>query len=170
LGQTHWIGVGGFWLGGTVPPAEPTIGTNPNILASNGSGGSIAWADPDIGLSAAICHNRMFRINPPLPAHEHPFTELGDLVRSLGVENGDEVRFPLSPSVLLVLTRGDADPSNASLRMVNAEICKRAHQFVVARPEHLSKLDQLALPRHPPRMHFRLIERAEGELVHMWTD
>jgi CubicO group peptidase (beta-lactamase class C family) len=83
LGQTPWIGVGGFWLGGTVPPAEPIIGTNPNILASNGSGGSIAWADPDIGLSAAICHNRMFRINPPLPADEHPFTELGDLVRSL---------------------------------------------------------------------------------------
>ncbi|MDV6271446.1 serine hydrolase domain-containing protein [Rhodococcus globerulus] len=83
LGQTPWVGVGGYWLGGPTPPAEPIIGTNPNVLASNGSGGSIGWADPDIGLSAAICHNRMFRINPPLPPEEHPFTDLGDLVRSL---------------------------------------------------------------------------------------
>ncbi|WP_179377492.1 serine hydrolase [Rhodococcus sp. ACS1] len=83
LGQTPLVGVGGFWLGGNTPPAEPIIGTNPNILASNGSGGSIAWADPDTGLSVAICHNRMFRINPPLPPDEHPFTELGDLVRDI---------------------------------------------------------------------------------------
>jgi CubicO group peptidase (beta-lactamase class C family) len=83
LGQQPWIGVGGYWLGGFSPPAEPIVGTNPHILCSNGSGGSIAWADPDSGLSVAICHNRMFRINPPLPPDEHPFTELGDLARSL---------------------------------------------------------------------------------------
>ena len=83
LGQQPWIGVGGYWLGGPTPPAEPIVGTNPHILCSNGSGGSIAWADPDSGLAVAICHNRMFRINPPLPPEEHPFTELGELARSL---------------------------------------------------------------------------------------
>ena len=83
LGQTPWIGVGGYWLGGSTPPAEPIIGTNPHVLASNGAGGSIAWADPDARLAVAICHNRMFRINPPLPPDEHPFTALGELARSL---------------------------------------------------------------------------------------
>lgn len=83
LGQVPWIGVGGYWLGGPTPPAEPIVGTNPHILCSNGSGGSIAWADPDSGLAVAICHNRMFRINPPLPPDEHPFTVLGDVARSL---------------------------------------------------------------------------------------
>ena len=83
LGQVPWIGVGGYWLGGDTPPAEPIVGTNPRILCSNGSGGSIAWADPDTGLAVAICHNRMFRINPPLPPEEHPFTELGEVARSL---------------------------------------------------------------------------------------
>jgi len=83
LGQVPWIGCGGYWLGGPTPPAEPIIGTNPHILASNGSGGSIAWADPDAKLAVAICHNRMFRINPPLPPQEHPFTAVGDLARSL---------------------------------------------------------------------------------------
>ncbi|MER7003267.1 serine hydrolase domain-containing protein [Dactylosporangium sp. NPDC000555] len=83
LGQVPWVGTGGFWLGGDSPPAEPIIGTSPRILSSNGAGGTIAWADPDTGLAVAICHNRMFRINPSLPPDEHPFTQLGAVARSL---------------------------------------------------------------------------------------
>ncbi|UWP80374.1 hypothetical protein [Dactylosporangium fulvum] len=59
------------------------VRTNPHILCGNGSGGSIARADPDVGLAVAICHNRMFRSNPPLPPEGHPFTELGNVARSL---------------------------------------------------------------------------------------
>lgn len=83
LGQVPWVGVGGYWLGGETPPAEPIIGTGRNTLASNGAGGSIAWADLDTGLAVAICHNRMFRIVPPLPPDEHPFYEIGEYARSL---------------------------------------------------------------------------------------
>jgi CubicO group peptidase (beta-lactamase class C family) len=83
LGQVPWIGVGGYWLGGETPPAEPVIGTGRHTLASNGAGGSIAWADLDTGLAVAICHNRMFRIVPPLPPGEHPFHEIGEYARSL---------------------------------------------------------------------------------------
>jgi len=83
LGQVSWIGAGGYWLGGPTPPAEPVIGTGRHILASNGAGGSIAWADLDTGLAVAICHNRMFRIVPPLPPDEHPFHEIGEYARSL---------------------------------------------------------------------------------------
>jgi CubicO group peptidase (beta-lactamase class C family) len=83
LGQVPWIGVGGYWLGGETPPAEPVIGTGRHTLASNGAGGSIAWADLDTGLAVAICHNRMFRIVPPLPPEEHPFHEIGEYARSL---------------------------------------------------------------------------------------
>lgn len=83
LGQVPWIGVGGYWLGGPTPPAEPVIGVGPHTLASNGAGGSIAWADLNTGLAVAICHNRMFRIMPPLPPDEHPFHEIGEYARSL---------------------------------------------------------------------------------------
>jgi CubicO group peptidase (beta-lactamase class C family) len=83
LGQVPWIGVGGYWLGGETPPAEPVIGTGRHTLASNGAGGSIAWADLETGLAVAICHNRMFRIVPPLPPGEHPFHEIGEYARSL---------------------------------------------------------------------------------------
>jgi CubicO group peptidase (beta-lactamase class C family) len=83
LDQVPWIGVGGYWLGGPTPPAEPVIGSGVHTLASNGAGGSIAWADLDTGLAVAICHNRMFRISPPLPPDEHPFHEIGEYARSL---------------------------------------------------------------------------------------
>jgi CubicO group peptidase (beta-lactamase class C family) len=83
LGQVPLIGVGGYWLGGQSPPAEPVIGSGAHILASNGAGGSIAWADLDTGLAVAICHNRMFPINPPLPPDQHPFHEIGEFARSL---------------------------------------------------------------------------------------
>jgi CubicO group peptidase (beta-lactamase class C family) len=83
LDQVPWIGMGGYWLGGETPPAEPVIGTGAHTLASNGAGGSIAWADLDTGLAVAICHNRMFRISPPLPPDEHPFHEIGEYARSL---------------------------------------------------------------------------------------
>jgi CubicO group peptidase (beta-lactamase class C family) len=83
LDQVPWIGVGGYWLGGPTPPAEPVIGSGVHTLASNGAGGSIAWADLDTGLAVAICHNRMFRISPPLPPDQHPFHEIGEYARSL---------------------------------------------------------------------------------------
>ncbi|MEV6139156.1 serine hydrolase domain-containing protein [Nocardia sp. NPDC051990] len=45
----------GFFLGG---PGSPT-GTNPTIFGHNGSGGSIAYADPEHGLALAVTHNRL---------------------------------------------------------------------------------------------------------------
>ncbi len=66
------VGVGGLWIEapGIVPPGRP-------VLAHPGVGGSIGWAEPDTGLSAAICHDRMFGAPP-----EHPFTAIADAVRA----------------------------------------------------------------------------------------
>lgn len=110
----------------------------------------------------------LFTNDCPVHRWSHPFHR--PPVGGNGVENADEVRFPLSPSALLVMTRGNAYASNASLRMVNAEICKVAHKFVVASPGQLSALNKMALAKYPPRMRFRLIDSAKGELLHMWTD
>jgi len=88
IGQIPVLGQGGFWLGGSSPPSEPVIGPSPRVLAHNGAGGSIAWADLDGGFAAAITHNRMFAQNPPLPADRHPFVPIGDAIResiSLGL-------------------------------------------------------------------------------------
>lgn len=73
----------------------------------------------------------------------------------VGIDTADEVRFPLMPGALLVMTRPGHAPSNASARSVNAEIARQCHQFVIARPNDKPKLDNLALRERPPRLRFR---------------
>ncbi|WP_370629553.1 DUF4238 domain-containing protein [Mycolicibacterium sp. BK634] len=103
------------------------------------------------------------------PVHKWSRPTRHPRLEGVGIENAEEVRFPLSPSALLVMTRGGAEPSNTSLRLVNAEICRQAHQFVVATPENLSSLNQLALAKWPPRIRFRIQSSPDGELLHMWA-
>jgi CubicO group peptidase (beta-lactamase class C family) len=52
------ISVGGFWLGGPHPPV--CSARSPRAICHPGQGGSIGWADPDLNLAVAICHNRLF--------------------------------------------------------------------------------------------------------------
>jgi CubicO group peptidase (beta-lactamase class C family) len=80
IGMVPWLGIGGYWLGGPHPPADPVVGPGTHVLAHGGAGGSIAWADLDTGLAVAITHNRMFGALPP---ERHPFVELGAAVRAL---------------------------------------------------------------------------------------
>lgn len=59
------ISVGGYWLGG------PKV-AGPRSVWHPGAGGSIGFADPDLRLAVAICHNRMFNtrdldLDPILP-------------------------------------------------------------------------------------------------------
>lgn len=49
---------GGFWLGG--PNTPVCSARNPRAICHPGQGGSIGWADPDLNLAVAICHNRLF--------------------------------------------------------------------------------------------------------------
>lgn len=83
MGTTPWLGTGGYWIGGESPPAEPVIGTNTGILAHPGAGGSMAWADLDRKMAVAICHNRMFSLNPHPPLDRHPFVPFGEVAREI---------------------------------------------------------------------------------------
>ncbi len=78
-----WLGVGGYWVGGESPPAPPEVGTGAHVLGHPGAGGSIGWADLDSKLAVMICHNRMFRNDPPMPLAEHPYYAIGERIRAL---------------------------------------------------------------------------------------
>jgi CubicO group peptidase (beta-lactamase class C family) len=71
------ISIGGFWLGGPNPPV--CSARNPKALCHPGQGGSIGWADPDINLAVAICHNRLFN---PTTVHEDAILVIADAVRA----------------------------------------------------------------------------------------
>lgn len=90
-------------------------------------------------------------------------------VGGIGVETADEVRFPLSPAALLVMTRPGKTASNASARRVNAEIADQCQQFVVATQDAKAKLDSLAWSKPPPRLRFRTINGNLGEALHMYV-
>lgn len=81
IGLVAWVGAGGYYLGGASPPADVVLGGAPNVLASLGAGGSVAWADLDRRLAVSICHNRMFPSTTP--RSEHPFVGIADAVREL---------------------------------------------------------------------------------------
>jgi CubicO group peptidase (beta-lactamase class C family) len=52
------ISIAGFWLGGPHPPVASV--KHARAICHPGQGGSIGWADPDLNLAVAICHNRLF--------------------------------------------------------------------------------------------------------------
>lgn len=85
MGWVAWVGVGGYWLGGPCPPAYPVLGPNPHVLAHPGIGGSIGWADPDLGLSVAICHNWMQpdEVQGSDDPEVNPFLGIAEAVRRL---------------------------------------------------------------------------------------
>lgn len=73
LGFPVPVGTAGYWLGGAGAPA--VVGPNPRTICHPGAGGSIGWANPDLRLAGAICHNRMF--NGP----EDPFIPIAEAIR-----------------------------------------------------------------------------------------
>ncbi len=75
------ISVGGFWLGGPYPPV--CSARNPRAICHPGQGGSIGWADPDLNLAVAICHNRLFN---PTSLEEDAILVVANAVReALGI-------------------------------------------------------------------------------------
>jgi CubicO group peptidase (beta-lactamase class C family) len=70
------ITIAGFWYGGDRPVVRPI--KNPRAFCHPGAGGSIGWADPEVNLAVAICHNRMF---VPQSAGDDPILLIADAVR-----------------------------------------------------------------------------------------
>lgn len=70
------ISIGGFWLGGPNPPVASAA--SPRALCHPGQGGSIGWADPDLNLAVAICHNRLFNASS---LEQDPILPIANAVR-----------------------------------------------------------------------------------------
>ena len=73
------IGWAGYWLGGAdAPPVSSP--RNMRALCHPGMGGSIGWADPDLKLAVAFCHNRMF---DTVEIDQDSRTLIGDVIRGM---------------------------------------------------------------------------------------
>jgi CubicO group peptidase (beta-lactamase class C family) len=81
-GVPRYVGLGGYYLGGDSPPAQPLYGPSRGVLGHPGAGGSEGWADLDSGLAVSITHNRMFNLYT-IPDGQNPFAPLAAHLREL---------------------------------------------------------------------------------------
>lgn len=80
----------------------------------------------------------------------------GPEVGGVGVENADQIRFALSPSTLLVMSREPLNPTQLpNPRSINADTFRDCHQFVVGTPQSRHALSALDLAPQSPRLRFR---------------
>lgn len=81
LGRPWRLSTGGFFLASSHKPAP---GTSAGMVFAMGMGGSIAWADLETGLAAAITHNHMFNARS---ADEDPLLPVANAIRlGLGID------------------------------------------------------------------------------------
>lgn len=124
---------------------------------------------------------RLFTSDAPVVMWRTPSPR--DAFEGVGLSNAEEVRFPLDPAKLLVLTHRrrpvDSRMSGERARSVNAETAAACYDFIVARPDRREAAQQVRMAAHRPAMRFNVgpgyeVEpdgkrrRMEGEILHFW--
>ncbi|SPM34774.1 hypothetical protein MRAB57_2595 [Mycobacterium rhizamassiliense] len=94
-----------------------------------------------------------------------------------GIDTADEIRFPLSPNALLVMSQESQDPRrNPNSRKINAEVVRQCHKFIFGVPEALELIDNCELSTRSPRVRFDTgpLYDAEGaymgEILHTYVE
>jgi hypothetical protein len=107
-----------------------------------------------------------------------------DNFEGFGIENADEVRFPLDPGKQFVLSRrarkASLDVAVHRVRRSNADMAGACHRFIVGSPENRAQMDAHRLDPWRPLLRFNVgpgfeeaadgtRRRMAGDIVHMWT-
>jgi len=107
-----------------------------------------------------------------------------DNFEGFGIENADEVRFPLDPGKQLVLSRRTRkeflDVAVHRVRRSNADMAGACHRFIIGSPENRAQVDAQRLDPWRPLLRFNVgpgfeqapdgtRRRMAGDIVHMWT-
>lgn len=106
-----------------------------------------------------------------------------DEYEGIGIDNAEELRFPLDPGKQLVLSRRKRTPSarmpSARARSCNADMASGCHRFVIGRPNRRSQVERARLDKRRPVIRFNtgpLIVTGpdgrkvrEGEVLHVWV-
>jgi hypothetical protein len=106
-----------------------------------------------------------------------------DRYEGYGLENAEEVRFPISPAVQLVLTHQARVPMTRiepdRVRRCNADMALACYQVVVGHPRRQRQIEALDLPAWRPAVRFNTgpgyrvrpdgTEEYIGEILHSWV-
>ncbi|WP_433531264.1 DUF4238 domain-containing protein [Micromonospora sp. CA-263727] len=106
-----------------------------------------------------------------------------DQFEGFGLENAEEVRFPISPAMQLLLTHQAREPVTwiepERVRACNADMTLACYQVVVGHPRRERQLELLNLPPRRPVIRFNTgpgyrvkpdgTEDYMGEILHSWV-
>lgn len=129
-------------------------------------------------------HDRKGRLvtsDTPLMLWKRPSPS--DAYQGVGVENTDEIRFPLDPTKQLVMTKHERSPSMRispeRSAACNQDMAFACHNFVVATPSEQTRVALLDLPDRRPVLRFNTgplmreqpdgSAAEDGEVMHMWV-
>lgn len=107
----------------------------------------------------------------------------GDQFEGLGLDNAEEVRFPISPAMQLVLGHRQREPATRvepdRVRACNADMALACYHVVVGHPRRERQLKLLDLPARPPVVRFNTgpgykakpdgTDDYMGEILHVWV-
>jgi hypothetical protein len=124
---------------------------------------------------------RLLTSDTPLVLWRKP--SFRDAFEGFGVEDAEEIRFPLDPAKQLVLSRTRRSPSvritPQRSATCNQDAAFACHNFVIARPTEMTRAMQLELPVKRPTLRFNtgpLRRRlpggrsvGDGDVLHMWV-
>jgi hypothetical protein len=131
-----------------------------------------------------IEHDRKGRLvtsDTPLVLWRRPSPR--DAYEGVGVEDADEIRFPLDPNKQLIMTKRERSPSARispeRSATCNQDVALGCHNFVVAHPSQQTRVAQLDLPKRRPVLRFNsgpLVREQpdgttikDGEVMHTWV-
>lgn len=107
---------------------------------------------------------RLLTSDTPLVLWRRP--SAADRYRGIGVDNAEEIRFPLDPAHQLVLTD---QPRPETLRVepdrvrqCNADLAASCHRFVVGHPDHQQRLHEITLADKRSTVRFNVGPPATG--------
>ena len=106
-----------------------------------------------------------------------------DACEGVGVEDADEIRFPLDPNKQLIMTKRERSPSARispeRSATCNQDVALGCHNFVVAHPSQQARVSQLDLPKRRLVLRFDLgpflreqpngTTIKDGEVMHAWV-
>ncbi|GAB3019522.1 DUF4238 domain-containing protein [Mycobacterium bourgelatii] len=113
----------------------------------------------------------------------HPWRRTPPPRGGIGIGNADEIRFPLSPSALLVMTRKPRPSTHAGTpnpRTINAEIFRQCHKFVFGTLQSRFAIDKHEMSKRSPRIRFDTgpgyrrrpdgTDEYLGDVIHMYPE
>lgn len=107
-----------------------------------------------------------------------------DHLEGLGVDNAAELRFPLDPRKMLVMSKRERRPvievHDVRTRRANAAMASACHRFIVGNPMNRAELDVHHLDRWRPAVRFNVgplfipgasgeLQKQRGDVVQSWV-